>query len=260
MSNYFTCPATPRSLGLRQCALLIIIGCFPISSHSEQFTLNVGLPSFPPFAYPPAANSQRGTIVALYRILEKELRKELDIRFKIQHYPYARLLVGLQDGTLDLAIIFENKSLQGDVSYVAKVSESKVMVIYEHDHPIQQYEDLYQLFDIAVIRQADYEPRFDLDQKISKYPVESYRQGLQMLKFGRVAAVVGSQSGLQYILDSFEFKGERWRRSYVLGHKEWWLHFSNRSHYRQHIPAIKQAVKKIYKDDLVYELYEQHRK
>jgi len=242
---------------LRNWALLLIIASLPVASFGAQINLYVGLPSFPPFAYPPTANTQRGILVALYAILEKELRKELDVKLNIQHYPYARTLVGLQDGSLDLAIIFKNLSLQGDVTYVAKVSQSKVMVIYEHEHPILKYEDLYQLFDIAVIRQAHYEARFDVDEKIKRYPVENYRQGFQMLTLGRVAAVVGSQSGLQYILDSFEFKGEKWRRPYVLGNKEWWLHFSNNSPYQHLVPAIRKAVKNIYKEDLVYRLYEQ---
>jgi len=242
---------------LRNWALLLIIASLPVSSFGAQINLYVGLPSFPPFAYPPTANEQRGTLVALYAILEKELRKKLDVKLNIQHYPYARTLVGLQDGSLDMAIIFKNLSLQGDVIYVAKVSQSKVMVIYDHEHPILKYEDLYQLFDIAVIRQAHYEARFDMDEKINRYPVENYKQGIQMLKLGRVAAVVGSQSGLQHILDSLEFKGEKWRRPYVLGHKEWWLHFSNKSAYQHLVPAIKKAVEKIYKEDLVYELYEQ---
>ena len=242
---------------LKKIALLIMLSSLPVSSYGAQINLYVGLPSFPPFAYPPTDNEQHGTLVALYAILEEELQKELDVKLNIQHYPYARTLVGLQDGSLDLAIIFKNLSLQGDVIYVAKVSQSKVMVIYDHEHPIQKYEDLYQLFDIAVIRQAQYEIRFDMDEKINRYPVENYKQGIQMLKLGRVAAVVGSQSGLQHILDSLEFKGEKWRSPYVLGHKEWWLHFSNKSAYQHLVPAIKKAVEKIYKEDLVYELYEQ---
>ena len=242
---------------LRNVTLLITLSCVSISSVGTPITLNVGLPSFPPFAYPPTANTQRGTIVALYRILEKELRKELDVRFKIQHYPYARTLVGLQDGSLDLAIIFKNLSLQGDVSYVAKVSQSKVIVIYDHEHTIQKYQDLYQLFDIAVIREAHFEQKFDMDPKINRYPVENYRQGIQMLKLGRVAAVVGSESGLQYVLSLFEFKGKKWCQPYVLGHKEWWIHFSNNSSHQHLVPAIRKAVENIYKDDLVFDLYKQ---
>ena len=242
---------------LQNCALLIVLSCLPALSYPADITLNAGLPSFPPFAYPPTANVQRGTLVALYSILEQELKKEAGINFKIQHYPYARTLVGLQDGTLDLAIIFKNLSLQGNVSYVAKVSLSRVIVIADNNYVINKYEDLYEFDNIAVIRQANYDARFDNDEKINKYPVENYRQGIQMLQLGRVAAVVGSQSGLQYIFDSLYFKGERWSQPYVLGHKEWWLHFSKKSKYQHLIPAIKRAVNKIYKEDLVYQLYEQ---
>jgi len=249
LTDFYTC--------LQKWWLLTLLSSMPVSNAHAQITLNVGLPSFPPFAYPPTEKGQRGTLVTLYAMLEKELRKELDVHLKIQHYPYARTLVGLQDGSLDLALIFKNLSLEGAVTYVAKVAQSKIIVIYDHEHPIQKYEDLYQLFDIAVIRQAHYEPRFDVDKKINKFPVENYRQAIQLLTLGRVAAVVGAHSGLQYIIDSFEFKGERWATPYTLGHKEVWLHFSNHSPYQHLVPAIRKAAKKIYKEDFLYELYEQ---
>ncbi|MBL4740892.1 MAG: transporter substrate-binding domain-containing protein [Sneathiella sp.] len=240
-------------LFVRMLLIFLFVSVSPNSGHAEQIVLNAGLPAFPPFAYPASDGKKPGTVVSLYRMLEKET----GVIFKIHFFPYARTLTSLKNGTLDVAIMFKNHSVQGDVSYIGKVSQSKVIVLSTKGNKIQRYEDLYQFRRIASIRKASYEPRFDLDTNINKFPVGNYLQSIEMLKLGRVDAAVGSQSGLQNAIDVQGIDTTNWPAPFELGKKEWWLHFSKNSKHHDLIPSLTHAVETLYKSDLIYELYKQ---
>ena len=217
---------------------------------SELPVLRVGLPPFPPFAYP-NEDSERGVVVDIFKLLEKELQ----VNFKIIYYPYPRVVESMKRGDLDLAIIFKNKSLKPYVTYIGQISKSKVFVIPRADFKIHSYDDLYALNSIAVLRRANFEPRFDVDTNINKFTVVNYESGFRMLNANRVDAIVGSQSGLEEARYNLEFTSKAWGEPFVLNKKEWWLHLSNKSAHQALIPDLKKAVEKVYREDLVWELF-----
>lgn len=216
----------------------------------ELPVLKVGLPSFPPFAYP-NESSERGVVVDIYRLLEKELKANI----KIIYYPYPRVMESMKRGDLDLAIVFKNKSLKPYVTYIGKISKSKVLVIPAKNIKLRHYDDLYALRSIAVLRRASFDPRFDADTNINKYTVTNYESGFRMLSVKRVDAVIGSQSGLEEALYNLEFESSDWGEPLVLNAKEWWLHLSNKSAHQALIPDLKKAVEKVYREDLVWTLF-----
>ncbi len=217
---------------------------------SELPVLRVGLPPFAPFAYP-NENTDRGVVVDIFKLLEEELQ----VNFKIVYYPYPRVVESMKRGDLDLAIIFKNESLKPYVTYVGEISKSNVLVIPARGFKLRTYDDLYALSSIAVLRRANFEPRFDADTKINKFTVVNYESGFRMLKAKRVDAVIGSQSGLEEALHNLEFDPKALGESFVLNKKEWWLHLSNKSAYQALIPDLKKAVEKVYREDLVWELF-----
>jgi polar amino acid transport system substrate-binding protein len=217
---------------------------------SEIPVLRVGLPPFPPFAYP-KESIDRGVVVDIFKMLEKELK----IKVKIIYYPYPRVVESMKRGDLDLAIIFKNNSLKSYVTYIGELSKSKVLIIPDKNFQIHSYEDLYSLRHIAVVRRANFESRFDADTKINKFTVVSYKSGLRMLNAKRVDAIIGSQSGLEEALYNLEFESKVWGEPFVLNQKEWWLHLSNKSAYQGLIPDLIKTVEKIYRKDLVWELF-----
>jgi len=217
---------------------------------SELPVLRVGLPPFPPFAYP-NENVDRGVVVDIFHMLEKELK----VKIKIIYHPYPRVVESMRRGDLDLAIIFKNKSLKPYVTYIGEISKSKVLIIPRKEFKIRSYDDLYSLGNIAVLRLANFEPRFDSDTNINKFTVVNYESGFRMLNVNRVDAIVGSQSGLEEALYNLELQPKVWGEPFVLNKKEWWLHFSNKSAYQALIPDFKKAVEDIYREDLVWELF-----
>ena len=238
---------------IRLLFVLLIANILPTSVYSAQVVLNAGLPAFPPFAYTDPEKTTPGTVVSLYRMLEKKT----GLKFKIHYLPYARLLNSLQDGTLDVAIMFKNHSVKNDVSYIGKISQSKVIIVSTKGNGIHNYDDLYQLKRVAVIRRANYGARFDHDKNIKKISVGNYLQATEMLNLGRVDAAVGSQSGLQNAIDVQGINTADWPPPFELGRKKWWLHLAKNSKHQNLIPSLARAVEKIYRPNLIYELYMQ---
>jgi polar amino acid transport system substrate-binding protein len=237
---------------LRQLAvacLLSFIVCSDIIANDD--TLTASMPSFSPFASFDENIKCEGTISKLLKMIF--LRA--DIKLNLVNYPYARILHSLNSGALDTALIFKNTSIVQNVKYLGPVSKSRVIVLTSADITINSYADLPALNAIAVIRNAHFDKRFDQDDTIKKVNVDSYEQGIKMLKYGRVDAIVGSLVGLKYSLKQENMEQKRLDTAFILGEKEWWLHISKKSPYLKNIGEIEQAIKYLYKDDLVYQLY-----
>jgi polar amino acid transport system substrate-binding protein len=241
---------------------LTIIFCFTllfncVPAFSEVYRLKVAVPPFAPFAYFKESNECKGASV---KILD-DIAQLAGIQFQHVRYPYARILTSLKNGELDMALIFKNATVINNVEFIGPVSKSRVVVLTKLSNPIKQYQGLHALNAIAAIRKAQFESQFDQDQQLNKSPVESYRQGLQMFKIEHVDAVVGSISGLEYNMKQLNMSAELLNQAFVLGHKEWWLHISNRSPLikeNSNIKSkIKKAVNKIYRERLSYEVYKQ---
>jgi polar amino acid transport system substrate-binding protein len=223
---------------------------FSTHGHAGEIVLKAGLPPFPPFAYPDE-RPERGSVVDIYRMLEKELGEKIDIHY----HPYPRVVESMKNGELDVAIIFKNQGLKPYVTYIGEISKSKVLVIPDKGFSIGSYDDLYKLKSIAVLRFANFEPRFDVDNKIKKFSVVDYRFGLRMMNVGRVSAIVGSQSGLYEANKNLGYEINRWNPPFLLNEQAWWVHMSKKSPYQALIPKIRAAIDKIYQEDLVWQLY-----
>ncbi|ARU56238.1 family 3 extracellular solute-binding protein [Oleiphilus messinensis] len=235
--------------------MLALCFCFALPASAADIILKAGLPAFPPFAYPDEA-TERGVVVDIYKMLEKELKVKIDIKY----YPYPRVVRSMRNGDLDVAIIFKNDTLSSDVTYVGEVSKSKVVIIPRKGVSVDCYEDLYKLNDIAVVRRANYEPRFDSDSKLNKVPVLDYVLGMRMMMANRMDAIIGSQSGLQETIHTIGSDWTALGEPFLLSEKEWWVHLSRKSPHQELAPIIKKKLEAIYKKDLVWELYAQSKR
>ncbi len=76
-----------------------------------------------------------------------------------------------------------------------------------------------------------------------------------MLRLKRVDAIVGSLVGLEYAVLFLDFSLSRFDM-YELGEKEWWLHVSKKSMLLEQEMKLNEVISQLYKDDLVYKLYQ----
>jgi len=232
--------------------LLLLTITFPVSAGAQ---LTVSLPSFPPFSY--LSQSQSDGCQGVTEKLITRLGSKANLDLKIIEYPYARIIHYLRKGELDMALIFRNESLMGDVDYLGPVTTSKILVLTANNHPLTHYRDLKHLTSIAVIRKANFHARFDQDQEIRKIPVENYAQGLKMFQNGRVDGIIGSQLGLEYAMAQVNMDIHLLRQAFHLGNRDWWLHFSKKSPHRKLIPRLQQAIEEIYPANLDLNMFKQ---
>ncbi len=218
---------------------------------SFENQLTVSVPSFAPFYFVSDKQQCQGIAV---EILKKITEQTID-SVQLLNYPYARIIRSLESGQLDLALIFKNSSISDSVYYIGPVSQSKVIVLTHQSKPIKHYSELSKLSAIAVIRNAQFENKFDNDDTLTKVAVESYQQAIKMFKLGRVDAVVGSLVGLDYELRAQKLSVDMLGQAFVLGKKEWWLHLSKKSAYQHLLPTLTLAAKNAYQADLIYQSY-----
>ena len=234
----------------------VLLGCL-FTSHlvfSFENPLTVSVPSFAPFYFISDDEECQGVAVAALQTITAKIAEPTKMFF----LPYARIIHSLEYGQLDLALVFKNNYLANSVDYIGPVSNSKVVVLTHLSQPINQYSELHKLNTIAVIRGAKFEDKFDNDNTLNKFPVESYNQAIKMFKLGRVDAVIGSLVGLDYEMRAQNLDVSILDKSFQLGEKEWWLHLSKNSSYQYLLPQLTLAVDKNYQPDFIYQTYLKH--
>lgn len=215
--------------------------------------LSVSVPSFAPF------NSFLGhpqcngvSVMAL-----QEITKDLNVALTLKAYPYARILHSLKSAKLDLALIFKNTTISNEVDYIGPVSFSNIIILSQSDKAINNYDDLHNLKNIAVIRNAQFEEKFDQDKSLNKVSVDNYRQAVSMLKYKRIDAVIGSVVGIEYALHQEGMSNNILAKAFNLGKKEWGLHLTKSPQHEKLKPMLIKAVKQVYQEDLIHQLYRQ---
>jgi polar amino acid transport system substrate-binding protein len=235
---------------------ITLLGCFFISqfAFASENPLTASVPSFAPFQFINDDEKCQGVAVVALQKITADITEPINLVF----LPYARIIYSLEYGQLDLALVFKNNYLNDSVDYIGPVSKSRVVVLTHLNMPIHQYSELKKLSSIAVIRGAKFEDKFDNDNELSKFSVESYHQAIKMFKLGRVDAVVGSLVGLDFELREQNLDINILEKSFQLGEKEWWLHLSKKSSYQYLLPQLALAVEKNYRPDFIYQTYLKH--
>tara|TARA_R110001583_G_scaffold3609_4_gene22569 strand:+ start:2739 stop:3449 length:711 start_codon:yes stop_codon:yes gene_type:complete len=220
-------------------------------SYAGDNKVNYSVPPFAPFdSFSESAECAGAGVLAVQKVFNN-----LALELELVDYPYARIFSALRSGDLDLALIFKNSTLVNDVEYIGPLSLSEVVVITQKNIRIQRYADLYELENIAVLRKIQINQRFDQDHGLNKVSVGSLEQGVQMLKYNRVSAVIGSRIGLEYALRQQGMDISLMDSALHLGTKEWGLHLTKESSFISLLPLLTKAVQDTYKKDLMYRLY-----
>ena len=90
---------------------------------------------------------------------------------------------------------------------------------------------------------------------MKKIKTNNYSQGLQMLKLGRLDGVIGSDVGVLYWSSKSKFDLDEFAKPLRLKSKEWWIHFSKKSKKAHLMKKLKEGINKIYKKDLIMNIY-----
>lgn len=142
--------------------------------------------------------------------------------------PYSRGLAMISTGEADLVISFKNTLLQRISVPIGMGVGDDVVVVGPPAATFRALADLRGKL-VASVRGVEYDG-FSDDAQIRKVPANGVDQCLKMLAAGRVDAVIGSRTALDYAVRQLRLPPSALAPALVVGHQEFFLHYSKHSY------------------------------
>jgi polar amino acid transport system substrate-binding protein len=225
--------------------LVSLVASCLLSSHvwADAERLSVAYPQWPPYKI--IENGRFGGIDAL--VLE-EISRRTGVQFDYVECPWARCLIMLQDGSVDMITsIARTAGRQAVMAFLEPPTRDTYAISFYMSggspRALSRYEDLYGL-DIGIIRGSAYFERFDHDDQLRKTAVTRETQLLDMLAGGRLDVILGIGANLDYLLHETRRSGLIKKASLNIETKDpAFIAISKRSKHQGVIPRIEQALR-----------------
>lgn len=173
-----------------------------------------------------------------------------DLQASYQGYPWKRCLEMMKNGDADLISgVLKSSEREEFLIFLDppyKTRSTKVFYVRKgEEQPIQQYEDLYK-FKIGVQAGVRYFEPFDNDPKIRKEEAGNDLSNLRKLQYGRVDAVISTETQADYLIATQglenEFAKAKYRYDYELP-----VHFalSRQSPYARYTAQFSEVISEL---------------
>lgn len=174
-----------QSATRKACAVVILCSSVGVASGDPAPTIEVRTIGIPPYGFVSDTRPE-----GFYYDVANLLVREAGYQANNHIYPYARIMTELKTGKTDLTIMFKYEELEGHVTYVAPLPSLRTVVVGLPGSGLNSVEDLKGKT-LAYLRGARFSDVIDLDPQIKKQATNDFIQGLEMLAFGRVDAIIG---------------------------------------------------------------------
>ena len=242
------------------CLLLFILFSFktpssetPSSETTEQIkVLKVGVYNIEPFFNFEEKDLVGGGTLKLLELI----RKELNISFKYEVYPYPRVLSKLNKGEIDLAIFYPSNNKNDNYTALVKTLGNDNLIFSSPKIKAEKLSDLFG-HSLAVITGASYSDAIDKSHEIDKHEYTTYNQGISVFKHSRVDAIILPRVTSEYYQKQLKLDKSLFMYSFILNHKANWIHVRKGLDPALRQELIKANNKVINKYDLksLYDLY-----
>jgi polar amino acid transport system substrate-binding protein len=156
-------------------------------------------------------------------------------------YPYARIVSELKAGQTDLTIMFKYKALSDDVLYIAPLPTLQNVVIGLAGTDIHAVGDLKDKR-LGYLRGAKFSDVIDNDPQILKYEIRDYFQGVEMLKAGRVYAIIGPMDAMLSAAISLGDNIDIFGQPFVVSKRTPWVQMSKKSRHTGSIDILRKHL------------------
>jgi len=123
------------------------------------------------------------------------------VRLELQLLPFARAAMMLERGQIDCMVALQASTLDQVATRLAPLSDEDIVIVGRPGTFLRSLADLKGKI-VGRLRHGEYDPQFAADDSIIKYDTSSYRQSLEMLRVGRLDAVIFIRSALEFTLKS----------------------------------------------------------
>lgn len=212
-------------------------------ARADADRLIVAYPQWPPYKI-----VQNGAIGGIDALVLEEVARRTGLEFEYVECPWARCLIMLQNGTVDMITsIARTAERVAVMDFLEPPTRDHYAISFYTNsgsaHALNQYEDLYGL-DIGTIRGSAYFERFDQDHKLRKTVVTRETQLIEMLASRRLDAILGIGANLDYILQQTGRSSLVRKWSLKIETKDpAYVAVSKRSKRQHAIPRLEQALR-----------------
>jgi polar amino acid transport system substrate-binding protein len=197
--------------------------------------------------WPPYKIIQNGTIGGVDALVLEEISRRTGLEFDYIECPWARCLIMLQDGSVDMiTTIAQTEERKQNMDFLEPPTRDNYAISFytnvKAKRAIGRYEDLYGL-DIGVIRSSAYLDRFDQDQKLQKTFVTRETQLVDMLASQRLDVIVGIGANLDYLIHKTGRSGVIQNSSFEIDMKvPAYIAVSKKSKHKDIVPRLEKAL------------------
>lgn len=243
-----TVDAQRRALGLELAAALLGL---PLSARGAATPLTLAVIELMPWASTRADGTQSGILVDTARVLSGLS----DIELKLRPLPYPRAAMMLQQRQVDLMVALQADRLDQVATRLAPISMEDIVVVGRPGLALHALSDLKGKI-VGRLRNAEYASEFAASTEIRKYDTNSYRQSVQMLRIGRLDAVIFIRSALMYTLKSMQLDATAVGPPLLIGRTPLTMYATAACAATSASDAIREACKTVYKRQTVKALAE----
>lgn len=175
----------------------------------------------------PYGIESEGGVSGVYFELANQL---FDSEIKIEHtiYPYARIIHELKTGQTDLTIMFKYDELKNDVVYIASLPPLKNVVVGISGSRFKSIKEL-EGKRIAYLRGASFSKVIENNNAITLYKTTNFTKSVEMLKAGRVEAVIGPLEALIMAAKNMDETAHIFGTPLVVSERTPWLQASKKA-------------------------------
>jgi polar amino acid transport system substrate-binding protein len=174
----------------------------------------------------------------VYYDLTNKLLDRAEIEREHYIYPYARIIQELKTGKTDLTIMFKYEELIPHVRFIYPLPPLKNVVIGRKGTNFSLISNLHGKT-IAYLRGAKFSDAVDKNEKIKKYYVTNFIQGLLMLNRGRVDGVIGPIEPIYSAAKELMFTEEYFGKPLIVSERVPWLQISKKSMDKVSVSQLK---------------------
>lgn len=151
---------------------------------------------FPAPPYMIGADDEQSTLRGIDVEIVQEIARRLDREVVFIRCPWARCLELMKSGDADLlSSAYKKPDREEYMRYFSRPFLDKLPIAFytlrDKNITIDDYEDIYRLATVGVLRGASYFEQFDQDPLVNKHEVASQDQLFPMLLAGRLDAIAG---------------------------------------------------------------------
>jgi len=161
--------------------------------------------------------------------------------------PYARSVVSLGEGLVDVVLRFNNAELPGVSTPLGSVATMPTIILSKKAQPFATLQALRGKT-VGVLKGGVFDDRFSKDEAILKQEVPDYDQMIRMLMAGRFDAAIGSNVGLYYVANKQGIAQDQLGTPLVLTTQDFLVHFSKKNKDERVKEALKAAIESLRKD------------